>query len=721
MKKKLFPSAVRVTLGLLVGLGIAELVFRARDEGAFAHVNVYVPDAELGARLKPGATEKIRFGSKANPVTSIRIDADGYRGGGLPAPGPDEIVVVGDSQTFGLGVEEGETFSAVLSKELGGRVVRNLGVPTYGPAEYNAVLKESLAKRPAKTVVWIANMANDLFEATRPNRTRHVVWDGWAVRKENAPAAVTGFPGRSLLYTQSHAFLAARRWLYERGTRDSETGVASEGSWKDIGAAAADAEQKHVAARTEGEQRFRQHTKEMQEAAGAANEQAAKVDRLIHEKVGYSELDRLIPRAGQRPRDDVWDEPELYLEASRLSPGDIVSRDYGEYSRSARVTAAQIQAGVAMRNKVEDRLRASGDPATLGELALRDELNAKAKAAEKTPLDTPVLLSPLTPALAEAQAICKQAGARLIVVALPIDVQVSKDEWKKYGADPVDMEATRVLNHDVVVAAAGVGAEGLDVLPALATAEPGAFLDGDLHMTPKGHHAVGQALARAITETRPKLARPDETRPLPAGRTRPPHRYDWVSESEIAVTESDPAGCETKRVREWIGVFCRLNEGAKAAKGVKVERGIDVLAGALPGEALLVAPVVEGQDLHAVFAFAGSTRDFDVQGTRILGFSKAKPARDDIPGPPDTAAYCKCLGGDDCRSASAPADPDCERTYADDCKQMTACAEGSVSAPPLCKEGFVRAGMTGRCRPLCADGACTSGTCSEWQGGRVCL
>ena len=153
MKKKLLPNLVRVTLGLLVGLGIAEVVFRARDEGAFAHVNFYVADADLGARLKPGATEKIRFGSKANPVTSIRIDADGYRGGGLPPPGADEVVVVGDSQTFGLGVEEDQTFSAVLSRELGGRTVRNLGVPTYGPAEYNAVLKESLAKneKPARS------------------------------------------------------------------------------------------------------------------------------------------------------------------------------------------------------------------------------------------------------------------------------------------------------------------------------------------------------------------------------------------------------------------------------------------------------------------------------------------------------------------------------------------------------------------------------------------
>lgn len=722
MKKKVLPNLVRATLGILVGLGIAEVVFRVRDEGAFAHVNVYLPDAELGARLKPGATEKIRFGSKANPVTSIRIDGDGYRGGGLPAPGPDEVVVVGDSQTFGLGVEEGETFSAVLAKELGGRTVRNLGVPTYGPGEYNAVLKESLAKRPAKTVVWIANMANDLFEANKPNRTRHVIWDGWAVRKESAPAHVAQFPGRSLLFTHSHAFLAARRWLYEKGEKDSEGGFASEGTWKDIGAAAEHAEKEHVAASAERERRAKEHEKAVDAAKEATREQRARVDRILEDKVPSAEFTRFVPERhfDDHGDDGNWISESQLLEASRLSPGDIVSVGYAEVERAVRVNAQQIARGVAMRNHVEQRLREDatrrGDRKTLGELAKRDELEAREKAAIEAAVETPVVLSPLAPALAEAQAICARAGARLVVVALPIDVQVSKDEWKKYRTEPIDMEDSRVLNADVVAAAVAVGAEGIDVLPALKAAEPGAFLDGDLHMTPKGHHAVGAALARMLKA--PKLARPDEARALPANRSRAPLPEEWIPESEIAVRESDPAGCETKQVREWLGIFCRAKGGAK---GVRVERGLDVLAGALPGQAMLVAPLTKGQDLHAVFAWDGETRDFDVKDDRILGFSKPKPGRTDIPGPPaEAAAYCACAG--ECAKARAPADADCARTYATDCKKLLACAAGARDALPDCAEGSARAGMAGRCRPLCSkEVACAAGACTSWQGGDVCM
>jgi hypothetical protein len=184
--------------GLVLGLVLAEAAFHVRDHGAFPHLNLYVTDARLGVRLRPGGSQRLAFGS--NPVTSVRIGREGLRGGGLPPPGEDEVLVVGDSQVFGLGVEEGETASADLSRILGGRTVINAGVPTYGPPEYNAVLEELLPARRARTVVYVLNLANDLFEASHPNRERHCVWDGWAVRKETAPEAIASFPGRELLF-----------------------------------------------------------------------------------------------------------------------------------------------------------------------------------------------------------------------------------------------------------------------------------------------------------------------------------------------------------------------------------------------------------------------------------------------------------------------------------------------------------------------------------------
>ena len=102
----------------------------------------------------------------------------------------------------------------------------------------------------------------------------------------------------------------------------------------------------------------------------------------------------------------------------------------------------------------------------------------------------------------QAKELCDRVGARLVVVALPLDVQVSPEEWKKYGAPPIDMSGSRVLNTDTAAAAVAAGAEGFDAFDTLAAAEPGAFLDGDIHMTAKGHRALAAALV-AVLATKP--------------------------------------------------------------------------------------------------------------------------------------------------------------------------------------------------------------------------
>ena len=704
-------NLVRVTLGLSVGLAVTEFAFRHRDGGAFAHLNVYVSDPELGVRLRPGSSEKIRFSSTANPITEIRINADGYRGGPWPAPVADEVIVMGDSQVFGLGVEEKETFSSVLQTALGEKaVVRNLGVPTYGPHEYNAAMRESLAKRPAKTVVWVVNMANDLFEATRPNKTRHVVWDGWAVRTETAPKSVTSFPGRSLLYTDSHAFLALRRWNYDRGEKLDEGGFASEGTWKDIGGAAVTAKKQHLTADQENERLAKIHESDVKWANDEAERAAGSVDAFIAREMS-AEL--------EDPRYDIENDKYVpkgqLFEAARLSPGDIVTTQSGENSRDIRVNAEHIRRGAELRSALEKKVRekasSSKDEKTLAFFAKRDALEKEAAALRASPPPRSLPITPLSPALREAKEICDKHGARLLVVVLPIDVQVSKEEWKKYGVDPpIDMDSTRVLNADIVATAQAMHAAGFDAISALTAAQPGAFLDGDIHMTVKGHKALGEAIATVLKT--PKLAIPDER--LPRLRSWPPQPAEWTSNTEIAVTESDPAGCETKKVREWLGIFCRQKGGAR---GVKVDKGIEVMAGALPGEALLIAPMIPNQDVHAVFAFEGGSRDFTATAkengeTTTIAFSKQLPARTDIPGP--TAPSCGA-------KAVVP-DPDCARTYANDCAKRVACDAGDHTAPPTCAPGQAHAGAAHRCRALCSkDVPCASGTCTTWQGGQVCM
>ncbi len=100
--------------------------------------------------------------------------------------------------------------------------------------------------------------------------------------------------------------------------------------------------------------------------------------------------------------------------------------------------------------------------------------------------------------LEHARALCDARGAHLVVLALPLDVMVSADEWAKYGAPPRDPRAQRGLVDDVLATAAAIGIDAVDATPALAAAEPGAFLLGDLHLTPKGHRAVADALASTM-------------------------------------------------------------------------------------------------------------------------------------------------------------------------------------------------------------------------------
>lgn len=728
--RRVAQNAARVVLGLGLGLAITEAVFWFRDGGAFPHVNVYVEDAERGVRLRPFATEKIRFSK--NPITHLRINSEGYRGGEYPpaSPSVEEVIVVGDSQVLGLGVEENETFSAALQRSLGERtLVRNLGVPTYGPPEYNAVVAEALAKRPAKTVVYVVNIANDLFEATRKNKDRHAVWDGWAVRKETAPASTTKFPGRGLIYTESHAVFALRGYFYDRSAKVGAQGFASEGGWQDIGDAAKSAHDDRTAAEAEQARLAAMRDAQIKYAEDHANMAAKSLDSKVIGDAPYDEL---------RDEHFDWDNPsfvpkEALFEASRLSPGDIVAAQNGESSRDVKVNAEHIRRGalirLAIEKKARERAMKKNDKEILDAFAKRDDAEKKAAELRSTLPPKLVPFSPLTPALRDVKATCDKYKARLVVVALPVDVQVSKEEWKKYGVAPVDMEPTKILNEDVVVAARAMGAEGLDAFNALSEAEPGAFLDGDLHMTPKGHKAVGEAIAKVLAA--PRLAIPSEG--IPGDRSWLPRPEEWAPNTEINVRESDPAACETKRLREWLGVFCRAKGGAK---GVLVSSGTEVLAGALPGEAILIAPVIQGQDLKATFNTAdGATRDFIVKVTEPenpeIGFTKPIPARADIPGPsPEAGAFCACFKqqnpGKECSQSTILPNADCTRTYGGDCARVLACSNGDPKALPECPPGQARAGAAQRCMPLCSTDPslnlpCKSGKCTAWRGGQVCM
>jgi hypothetical protein len=479
----------QIALGLGLGLVLTEVAFATRDQHAFPHVNFYVPDAELGARLEPGAEMAFRLGN--NPLTHISVNSQGYRGPDWPEPAPErsEILVVGDSQVFGLGVDDDQTFSAVLARQLD-RTVLNAGVPTYGPPEYLATTRELLAERPIGTVVYVINFLNDPFELERNNRDRHAIWDGWAVQIETAPQPgdIVEFPGRRWLMSKSHAVYAARRWWHssdEAWFARVDRGLPSEGGWSDL--------------IVDGELTRTSLGRAQLEATLLVADAETRTQKLL---AALAEIDEDLERAEAdselSPESDSGRDAQI-LEAR---PGAIIRDRYSESSRSIEVTAEMYQAALERRRArraARDTAAARHEDLLVRRQQLLADIDGLPLPAHLDPAPAPTSQeSVFEPHFAQLRMLCDQHD-ELLLVMLPFDVQVSAGEWAKYGVeDGPDMVPTLVLIDDAMASAAQLGIAAIDVTGSLRGALPGAFLDADIHMTPKGHAALATALADAL-------------------------------------------------------------------------------------------------------------------------------------------------------------------------------------------------------------------------------
>jgi SGNH hydrolase-like domain, acetyltransferase AlgX len=675
-------------LGLGVGLFAAELIFRFRDGAGFSKLNLYRPDPDLGVRLIPGATQRLVYPD--NPPTNIRINGAGYRGADFPAPGSDDLAVVGDSQVFGLGVEEDETFAAVLGQKLeANRHVLNAGIPTYGPAEYAAVAREMIAKHHVKTVVFTVNLVNDLFEATRPNRGRHVVRDGWAVRAEAAEPQVE-FPGRTWLARHSHLFYAIRQLWH----RDSDgTPVASEGTWQDL--VASGSRSSEQAALTQ--QQRKERTAVLRQTEDELSKRTAEIDRAMLQLLS----------------DELTTEDQIALDAAHRLPGDLVEDPFSgaEEARPVTVTAAQIRSGAVLRAKLRDKLLklAKAQPRGKEREAILASLTAQPKLATKlnelgAAQIRAVLETPLAPILRDLKRDCDEHGVRLVLLILPIDVAVAPQEWKKYRAAPIDMSSVASLSDELLELGAELGVSTLEATAVLRAAEPGAFLNHDIHMTPRGHRAVAAALADTLAAAPPQPRRATELSPLPLPA-------QWNAATEITVPGSTAANCETKIIREWLRILClphEFREDSPTAITVDHDPSRAALVMVMPGSAALVMPLARGQSGSAQFQWTDSTRTLSItwpaeKAEPSVAFSAPTPhpstadqGRAERPFASEAARdICACWGKvyppsqvyfsperPACPGIYGDADPRCA-AYRDACAEMVACVLRDPSSPPV--------------------------------------
>lgn len=677
-------AALKVLVGLTLGVVIAEFAFRARDDGAFPHLNLYEADATLGVKLSPNAEMRLKLGN--NPTTTIHTNALGFRGGDWPAPAATDVLVVGDSQVFGLGVEDSETFSAQLAS-LRKVNVLNAGVPTYGPGEYTALVERLVAERKPKHVVYVMNVSNDLFELGIANTKRHQVWDGWAVRTETAPAATTNFPFRHAVMNRSHLVYALRRLVAGNANLAQES--AGEGTWKDIVTASSSTkplEDTDVATREALEKR-NTTTKQLDALQLDLDRH---VSRRIQDSEGYAQAAKVLPVLKQG------------------DPRDIVSVPFLEGARSVEVTAYQLYTAALGVEGNEDKLLALAEKTKDTELK---ELVQKRKALRETLGATLGSVNahaptPLEAMLQRTKAACDKSGATLLVVALPLDVMVSKDEWKKYGKEPTDLSVTQVLLDDMVSRAEAIGALAVDPTEALRNAEPGAFLDGDLHLTPKGH----QALAAAINVALDRPLKPKSTLVLPEGRSWPPTEDEWRAVAEVNVKGSTAANCDTRQVREWFRMICKNQYSDEdgptlTISSIEVTSGGhgDVLLDGLYSQRMVQLPVLEGDAVTVRVDWEDHARVLTIEHPK--GGQPTRTFSEPVKHAVTEAMELKRLdeNGAPCRGGR------CTIEWSNPVRVVA------------CREGTVASGALRRCASPCSTAKpCAKGSCQPWPTGDFC-
>jgi lysophospholipase L1-like esterase len=167
--KKIAGPLLLITGGTLAGLLLAEITLvlflpqQIRVTGAV--VNFFVQyDPDLGWMNRKGAAGELRPPDDSLSLTQIRINSEGFRGKEVRLPKPKggkRILFLGDSNTFGYGVNEDARFSNLLENRLTGYDTVNLGVFGYG-TDQEAILFEREGLRFAPDLVVAAFSAGDL-------------------------------------------------------------------------------------------------------------------------------------------------------------------------------------------------------------------------------------------------------------------------------------------------------------------------------------------------------------------------------------------------------------------------------------------------------------------------------------------------------------------------------------------------------------------------------
>lgn len=186
------PSRILLFAAIMLaqfGLFEAGMRLHAGSEAAPVFQQLFMRDAEVGVRLRPGASARFKT---SEFETDIVINSSGVRDSEIGPKPADErrIVVLGDSIVLSVQVQATETFCARLQERLNARRapgdpsyrVINAGVQGYGPVEELSFFEHVASRFEADVVLVAVYVGNDAMEA-------HDSGDAVLPRSPSEPAA----------------------------------------------------------------------------------------------------------------------------------------------------------------------------------------------------------------------------------------------------------------------------------------------------------------------------------------------------------------------------------------------------------------------------------------------------------------------------------------------------------------------------------------------------
>ena len=184
--RRLWQNAALALLSVVVSLALVEIGLRLFWSDFYLKFRPELPTgnrrfhAERGWSLVPGV--RVTQGDTEFTVTQTH-NSLGFRGPEIAPKSPDRprVLVLGDSMTYGHGVEDAETFSAVLQQLEPGLEVINAGVPGYSGVEELLLLRTD-GMRLAPDLVILGFFWNDVMDAAQSRYARFELDAGGALR-----------------------------------------------------------------------------------------------------------------------------------------------------------------------------------------------------------------------------------------------------------------------------------------------------------------------------------------------------------------------------------------------------------------------------------------------------------------------------------------------------------------------------------------------------------